>query len=139
MSEKAERARTSCSLFFFVVFFFFFLYIISLSLSLSLSELQQQQQHREYLLFWRGQAMVNRRDKRVCVSRGRDSDPETRPTWSRFTNPNSLLFSSLSPSGKFPASFNKKNMATHPVVIYPTSSFLFLFLSLPVREVNTDD
>ena len=136
MSEKAERARTSCSLFFFFVFFFFFfLYIISLSLS----ELQQQQQHREYLLFWRGQAMVNRRDKRVCVSRGRDSDPETRPTWSRFTNPNSLLFSSLSPSGKFPASFNKKNMATHPVVIYPTSSFLFLFLSLPVREVNTDD
>ena len=34
--------------------------------------------------------MVNRRDKRVCVSRGRDSDPETRPTWSRFTNPPSF-------------------------------------------------
>ena len=38
VSEKAERARTSCSLFFFVFFFFlFFLYIISLSLSYSSS------------------------------------------------------------------------------------------------------
>ena len=59
---KAETARRSCSLLSSV----YFLY-------------ELQQQHREYLLFWRGQAMVNRRDKRVYVTRT-----------SRFSNPNSF-------------------------------------------------